>query len=208
MNKVIGMVEAKDWMSADVVCWFCTKQLSPRALFCNHCGAIQPVRGVDHFARLGLERRIDIDQTELERQFATMQRTLDPDRFAIRSLTERTHAAKQMTALLEAYEVLRDPVQRGRYWLCLHNQEFNAVQAAVPLVQAMRQDIEQAGSAPEVDRIALRASMAMEDGIMRLMQSLRSQNWQSANQTLLELDGMEDIIHDARAKRQQFAEKK
>ncbi len=73
------------------------------------------MRGVDHFARLGLERRIDIDQTELERQFAVMQRTLDPDRFAIRSVNERIHAAKQLTSLIEAYEVLRDPVQRGRY---------------------------------------------------------------------------------------------
>ncbi|MBP7253916.1 MAG: Fe-S protein assembly co-chaperone HscB [Alphaproteobacteria bacterium] len=208
MNKVIGMVEAKDWMSTDVVCWFCTKQLSPRALFCNHCGAIQPVRGVDHFARLGLERRIDIDQTELERQFAVMQRTLDPDRFAIRSVNERIHAAKQLTSLIEAYEVLRDPVQRGRYWLSLHNKEFEEVQETIPLVQEMRKDFDKANSAPEVDRVAHRATLALEDGIMRLMHSLRNQNWQSANLTLLELDGMEDIIHDARQKRQQFAEKK
>ena len=208
MNKGIGMVEAKDWRSADVVCWFCTKQLSPRALFCNHCGAIQPVRGVDHFARLGLERRIDIDQTELERQFATMQRTLDPDRFAIRSVTERVHAAKQLTALIEAYDNLRDPVQRGRYWLSLHNKEFEEVQATIPLVQEMRKDFDKASSAPEVDRVAHRATLALEDGIMRLMQALRNQNWQNANLTLLELDGMEDIIHDARQKRQQYTEKK
>ncbi len=90
----------------------------------------------------------------------------------------------------------------------LHNKEFEEVQETIPLVQEMRKDFDKANSAPEVDRVAHRATLALEDGIMRLMHSLRNQNWQSANLTLLELDGMEDIIHDARQKRQQFAEKK
>ncbi len=207
-NKVIGIVEAKDMFSTEVVCWFCQKQLSPRALFCNHCGAIQPVRALDHFARLGLERRIDIEQGVLDRQFSAMQKTLAPDRFAIRSATERTHAAKQLEALTNAYEVLRDPVQRGRYWLVLHNKEFEETQASIPLVQEMRLAYEQAGTAPEIDRVAQKATMAFEEGIMRLMQSLRQQNWQSANLTLLELDSMESILLDARGKRQDLAEKK
>ncbi len=208
MSKVIGIVEAKDMLSTDVVCWFCQKQLSPRALFCNHCGAIQPVRPLDHFVRLGLERRIDIDLTALDRQFAGMQRTLDPERFAIRTATERAHAAKQLEALTAAYEVLRDPVQRGRYWLNLHNKEFEEIQASIPLVLEMRTAYETADTAPEVDRVAQRATMAIEDGIMRLMQSLRAQNWHNANLTLLELDGLENVIHDARHKRQKLAEQK
>lgn len=206
-NKVIGIGEAKGMMSTEIVCWFCQKGLSSRALFCNHCGAIQPVRALDHFARLGLERRIDIEQTLLDRQYAAMQRTFDPERFAIRSATERTHAAKHLDALNESYTTLRDPVKRGRYWLELHNQEFDAAQATLPLVQEMRLACEQADTAPDIDRVAQKASMAFEEGIMRLMQSLRQQNWQSANITLLELDSMESILHDARSKRQQLNDK-
>ncbi len=208
MSKVVGIGEAKDKMHSDVVCWFCQKQLSPRALFCTHCGAIQPVRALDHFSRLGMERRVDIDQTTLDRQFAAYQKTLDPDRFAIRTSTERNYAAKQLDALVEAYEALRDPVRRGRYWLSLHNLEFEANLVAVPAVQEMRLAYEQADSPQDIDRVAQKATIAFEDGLMRLMQSLRQQNWQSANATLLELDGMESILAEARGKRQQFSNKR
>jgi molecular chaperone HscB len=206
-TNVIGLSSAKDSLGTDIVCWFCQKQLSPRALFCNHCGTIQPVRALDHFTRLGLERRIDIDQTALDRQYGMMQKTFDPDRFAIRTPTERTHAAKQLEALTEAHSVLRDPVRRGRYWLALHNHDFTEAQAAVPLVQEMRLACQQAETAPAIDRVAQQASMAFEEGIMRLMQCLRQQNWQHANLTLLELDGMEIILDEARGKRQTLNEK-
>ncbi len=204
-NNIIGIVEAKDMMQTDIVCWACQKQLSARAQFCNHCGAIQPVRALDHFARLGLERRIDIDQTTLDRQYAAMRRTFDADRFAIHSLTERNYAAKHTLTLTQAYETLRDPVQRGRYWLALHNLEFEENQATIPLVQEMRLACEQAASAMEIDRVAQRASLALEEGIMRLMQSLRQQNWQHANLTLLELDGVEGVLVQARSKRKDLA---
>ena len=36
---------------------------------------------------------------------------------------------------------------------------------------------------------------------MSLMQALRGENWQLANQTLLELDGLESILGDVRARR-------
>lgn len=208
MSKVIGIDAGKDKLQSDIVCWFCQKQLSPRALFCNHCGAIQPVRALDHFSRLGMERRVDIDQTTLDRQFAAYQKTLDADRFAIRTATERTYAAKQLDALTIAYEALRDPVRRGRYWLELHNMEFEDNQAGVPAVQEMRVAYEQAASPQDIDRVAQKATMAFEEGLMRLMQSLRQQNWQSANATLLELDGMESILTEARGKRQQFSDKR
>jgi molecular chaperone HscB len=201
-SNIIGIDAGRDMMSADIVCWFCQKALSPRALFCNHCGAIQPVRALDHFARLGLERRVDLEMETLDRQYAVMQRTLDPERFAIRTPTERTHAMKQMQALDEAYATLRDPVARGRYWLKLHHQEFDAEQATLPSVSAMYKACEQAGTAGDIDRVARNASLAFEEGIMRLMQDLRQQNWQSANMTLMELDGMETILSTARAKRQ------
>lgn len=201
-NTVIEMEQAKDLFSTAIVCWSCQKALSVRALFCNHCGTIQPVRSLDHFTRLGLERRVDIDQAELERQYNCLLKTFTPDRFAIRSFRERGYAAQHTEALGAAYEVLRDPVQRGRYWLDLHDHDFDDAQAMIPAVQEMRHACEQALTAPAIDRVAQQASMAFEEGITRLMQSLRQQNWQSANLALLELDGMEVVLQTARHKRQ------
>ncbi len=40
---------------------------------------------------------------------------------------------------------------------------------------------------------------------MSLMQSLRGENWQLANQTLVELDGLESILGDVRARRTKMA---
>lgn len=207
-NNIIGFTEGKDMMSTDVVCWFCQNPLSPRALFCNHCGAIQPVRALDHFTRLGLERKIEIDFSTLERHFSTMQKTLDPDRFAIRSATERVHATKQLEALVAAYDALRDPVQRGRYWLKLHDKVIANTTIANPLVQKLQEACEEAASAPDIDHVARQASQALEDGVMKLMLSLRQQNWQNANQILLELDCMEIILNAARGKRRLLTEKK
>lgn len=207
MTNVIGLGEVKG-RGTEYGCWLCQKGVSARALFCHHCGTIQPVRPVDYFARLGMERRVDLDLDLLERQFLTLCKALDPNRFALRGSGERGHAARQMEALIDAYETLRDPVRRGRYWLVLHQQDFEDAQTAHPVVTEMRLEFDKAGSTADLDRIAQRAGQAFEDCIMRLLQSLRDQNWQIANATLLELDGMEGILDQARARRGELAGKK
>lgn len=185
----------------DACCWICHKGNSLRALFCQHCGTIQPVRGVDHFARLGLERRIDIDLEALDRQYAAIKRTLDPERFLLRGLGERGHATKQLEALEEAYQTLRDPLKRGRYWLALHEKEVEESEAANPLVAELRYELDNASLAAQCDRVAQKAGQAMEQGVVGLMQALRGQNWQLANAMLIEVDGLEGILNDVRARR-------
>lgn len=192
--------------NSETCCWLCQKGTSLRALFCQHCGTIQPVRPLDHFARLGLERRIDIDSALLERQYAGLRKTLDPQRFAIRGLGERGHAARQLEALDEAYNTLREPLRRGRYWLALHEREIQETENANPMVAELRSELERAAQPPQCDRIAQKAGNAMEQGIVGLMQALRSQNWQLANAILLEVDGLESLLSDTRARRTTLAQ--
>ena len=189
----------------ELYCWLCQKGVSYRALFCHHCGSIQPVRELDHFARLGLERRIDIDIELLERQYEAMQRTLDPVRFAIRGIGERGHAAKQMESIVEAFETLRDPLRRGRYWLTLNQKEFEELKTANPLMVELRGLLDSAADTMQCDRIAQKAGQAMEDGILGLMQALRGQNWQEANAALVELAGLETLLNNVRERRAQLA---
>ncbi len=189
--------------SGDPCCWICQKPNAPRALFCQHCGTIQPVRDVDHFARLGLERRIDLDLETLEKQYASFVRTLSPERFAIRGLGERGHAARQLEAVEEAYQTLRDPLKRSRYWLALHEkEEAQAHQVANPLVADLRRELETASRAGECDRVAQKAGQAMEQGVVGLMQALRNRNWQLATAMLTEIDGLESILNDVRERRE------
>jgi molecular chaperone HscB len=201
MSNVIGMKEFTGTAIGGLHCWLCQKQVSTRALFCHHCGTIQPARDIDHFARLGLERRIDIEMEPLEHQYAALCRTLDPQRFIIRGMGERGHAAKQLEALSEAYDTLRDPLRRSRYWLGLHEKEFEEAAASNPMVVELQQDLESAADPAQCDRVAQKAGQAMETGIMGLMQALRGENWKQANTTLIELDGLETILGAVRARR-------
>lgn len=204
MFNVVGMNEFVGMANGDSHCWLCQKPVSTRALFCHHCGTIQPVRDIDHFARLGLERRIDINLETLERQYAALSRTLDPQRFLIRGIGERGHAAKQLEALNQSYEILRDPLSRGRYWLQMNEKNFNASVDANPLVLELRRELTAAAEPCHCDRIAQRAGQALEQGIMTLMQSLRGEDWQQANQTLVELDGVESILNEVRGRRSEL----
>ncbi len=200
-SNVVGMNEFAGMPNGDLHCWLCQKAVSTRALFCHHCGTIQPVRAIDHFARLGIERRIDIDIDLLERQYNALSRTLDPQRFLIRGIGERGHAAKQFEALTEAYDTLREPLKRGRYWLTLHRDEAANDSVANPFVIELRAELDSAAEASACDRVAQKAGQALEQGIMGLMQSLRGQDWNLASATLAQLDGLEMILGDVRSKR-------
>lgn len=205
MSNVIGMSEFTGTVKGGLHCWLCQKQVSMRALFCHHCGTIQPTRDIDHFARLGMERRIDVDNDLLEHQYGTLSRTLDPQRFIIRGIGERGHASKQVEALNQAYETLRDPLRRSRYWLTLHAKEFDDAVAANPIVSDLRHDLETAADCAQCDRVAQKAGQAMENGIMGLMQALRGEEWGQANTTLVELDGLESLLDDVRVRRAELA---
>lgn len=113
MDNIIdfsGFVLTPGPIVAEAHCWLCQKGNSMRAFFCQHCGTIQPVRPIDHFARLGLECRIDIDIELLTvNDNSIFNGLFSVERFSIRGLGERNHAASQLAALEEADLTLRDP---------------------------------------------------------------------------------------------------
>jgi len=190
----------------ETACWLCQRGVSLRAMFCQNCGSIQSVRAIDHFARLGLERRIDIESDVLDRQYLAFKKTLAPERFVLRGLGERGHAAKQMEAVEMAYQTLRDPLKRGRYWLALHERELDdEVPATNPMVDELQRELEAASAASQCDRIAQKAGNAMEQGVMGLMQALRAQNWTLAGAILREVEGLERILNDVRDRRSDLA---
>ncbi|CAO3416898.1 molecular chaperone DnaJ [Azospirillum doebereinerae] len=107
-------------------CWSCGAPVAPRALFCHACGAIQAPRALDPFARLGMERRFDLDPAQLARQHAGFGRALDPQRFAAKGLREQANAKAQADALQGAFETLRDPVRRAHALLALLDGDLSA----------------------------------------------------------------------------------
>jgi molecular chaperone HscB len=76
-----------------------------------------PALPADFFAVFGLDRRLKIDESALQRRFYELSRQYHPDRFAGRPAPEQEFAL-DMTALInDGYRVLRDPVKRAEYLL-------------------------------------------------------------------------------------------
>lgn len=70
---------------------------------------------LDHFARMGLDRRWRIDRDALEDRYLERSRLVHPDRHAGADSATRRAALEHSSALNEAYRVLRDPVLRAEY---------------------------------------------------------------------------------------------
>jgi molecular chaperone HscB len=94
------------------------------ALFCPHCGKIQPPPGGDFFQVFGLERGFQIDLSALEHEFHRLSRKVHPDRFARVSENERQWSLADTALLNDAYRTLKDPLHRTEYLLRLEGAEI------------------------------------------------------------------------------------
>lgn len=100
---------------------------------CPACGRIRPFpEGSDHWAVLGLERRLGLDRADLERRFHGLNRRLHPDYFRLRSPEEQTISLEASAAVNAAYRTLRDPVSRVEYLLELEGMGLGLAGQAKP----------------------------------------------------------------------------
>jgi molecular chaperone HscB len=86
--------------------------------FCPQCTKILTlVRHGDYFAFLGLSRKLNIDQAELESNFRTLSRQFHPDYFYNAPTAERRASLERSSYLNDAYRTLKQPVARAGYLL-------------------------------------------------------------------------------------------
>jgi molecular chaperone HscB len=94
-----------------------------------------------HFELFGLPRSFSVDRQLLDTRFRELQRMVHPDRFVSASDTERRVSAQQATRINEGYQVLKDPLLRGRYLLELagisHDDEHRTTRDARFLMEQM-----------------------------------------------------------------------
>ena len=110
--------------AAPAVCRSCSAQLEEAALFCPHCGKIQPPAGANFFSVFGLVPRLNLDLGMLEHQFHKLSRKLHPDRFARAGENEKEWSLAQSSLLNDAYRTLKEPLTRTYYLLKLHGAEI------------------------------------------------------------------------------------
>lgn len=70
-----------------------------------------------YYELLGIDRKLAVDATLLQKRFYDLSRELHPDRFARKSEAEQQNALDTSSRLNDAYRTLRDPIQRAMYVL-------------------------------------------------------------------------------------------
>jgi molecular chaperone HscB len=115
-----------------VSCWQCGSENDP-ALFCPACDAIQPLpEQADHFQVLDLPRHLVIDLEALQRRYYELHRRLHPDLHQTGPQAARQASLRNTAAVNRAYRTLRDPIDRGEYWLALLGEGLGTNNNRVP----------------------------------------------------------------------------
>lgn len=127
-----------------------------------------------------MPRSFDVDAGLLEKNYRTLQRRMHPDRFVNASDRERRISMQQAAQINEGYQVLRDPLKRGRYLLELqgrvHDDERNTtsdmefLMEQIELREALAGVRGRGDPFPELGRIMDRIAADMD----RLVDELRS----------------------------------
>src|SRR5262249_37089236 len=118
---------------ADTVqCWRCAHKHQP-TLFCPACQAMQTLPAqIDYFTVLGIPHRPVVDEADLAKHYYDLSRRLHPDLYQTGTVEEREASLRNTALLNRAYRTLRDPVQRGQYWLELHGERLGKDNNRVP----------------------------------------------------------------------------
>jgi molecular chaperone HscB len=121
------------WPAGEPIsCWQCGADRSAN-LFCPSCAAIQPIPdAADYFQVLGVPRRLLQDPRVLQERFYELHRQWHPDRYQTGPQGARSASLRNTAAVNRAYSTLRDPVERGQYWLTLQGETLGANNNRVP----------------------------------------------------------------------------
>ncbi|MGE0152576.1 MAG: Fe-S protein assembly co-chaperone HscB [Reyranellaceae bacterium] len=210
MNEVISPSGAS---VADHVatCWSCKGPVDRRALFCHTCSAVQPPHALDHFARLALTPRFDLDAAELERNYFRFQRIVHPDRFAAKSAREKTLSQAQAVAFNDAYETLRHPVARALHLLELKGAPLpkgeHTVKDPMLLMAALedREALDGASNVAQIDALTAKAQQGFDKTLAALRDHFARDELKAAQAAVLRLRYLEKLLEEARIRRARLA---
>lgn len=189
-------------------CWSCGAPLPVLERFCPACKGVQEPRAVDHFARLDLPRRFDLDFAVLEKAYFALQRQFHPDRFAARPAREKALSLRHATAINEAYQVLKDPLSRAEHLLSVAGRPVQAdgaqtVNDPALLMEAMeqREALAEADSVAAVDEIITEGRAAGTKLQEQISAAFAANDLAKAGQLALRLRYRQKLIEEARSRR-------
>lgn len=175
---------------------------------CETCGAVQPPRPLDHFARLGLEPSFALDRGDLEERYFALQRRFHPDRFANRPARERSLSLQHASNFNEAYETLKEPLSRAEYLLELRGASHrSACETTIDneeiLIEALerREALDGAETTEEIDRILSATESDVAACLEALTEALDDDELGAAGRLTMRLKYLDKLRIEARTRR-------
>ena len=133
------------------------------------------------FELFGLEQRFAQDRSQLDARWKDLQREAHPDKFAAQGAAAQRIAMQWSVRINEAYQRLKDPLKRAAYLCEINgmpvNAENNTTMPAAFLMQQMqwREDLDEAHSADDLEKIRLQVQQAGRDVLLNLERLIDSQ---------------------------------
>lgn len=103
-----------------------------------------------YFELFGLPERFELDDAALEARYRTLAAQFHPDRSAAASAFEQRQAVMMASAVNQAYQVLKDPLERAAYLLELRGINADAPEHTAYAPEFLMQQMEWRESLMEV----------------------------------------------------------
>lgn len=178
---------------------------------CQKCGKIQPSSQKDYFALLTVPSSFSLDLDYLEKRYLQSQQVVHPDRLVGKSIREKRYATQQSSLLNQAYEVLKDPIQRGYYLLKMLDKNYrehegNGSQDPDFLMMLL---MEQEAIESEADLEIIQQGLTKSKEILRsyedaIQQAFEDQNLEAALTYLNRYQYQQTLMHKATQKLNQM----
>lgn len=79
---------------------------------------------MNYFQLFGLDSRFEVDTLKLSELYQALQKSVHPDRFAHASTQEQTVAVQKSAMINDAYQILKNPLQRAQHLLNIRGTEM------------------------------------------------------------------------------------
>jgi molecular chaperone HscB len=135
----------------------------------------------DDFTLFGLPRQFAQDRSGLDQRWKALQREAHPDKFAAQGASAQRIAMQWSVRINEAYQRLKDPLQRAAYLCELAGHPLqvhsNTAMPAAFLMQQMewRESLDDAQSAPALERLWQEVSTAKMQALQQCAELLDTQ---------------------------------
>ena len=136
---------------------------------------VNPSASDNYFRFFGLEQQFNLDLSALDQAYLAIQKEVHPDRHARGSDTEQRLAMQMATLANTAFQILKNPIQRGLYLCQLHGVDARLeTNTAMPAAFLMKQ-------------MEWRENLEDQDEDLGALEALAEEVDQSKRETLAEI---------------------